>query len=186
MVEQQQQQGQHYSPGVLVGNYCERLLLRQQNSGDEMKTEQNLPRTTLTTASAEHFSAPSREAVLAAASAANDARWASVVNAEGRGAAEALFGVRDLKSEEERKKRMEGEAREREERERRAAAEAQQRRQRQRERERRLPRSSSPSPFPPREQMSFGAPVAQRPSFKPRGEATATFDESLAQMSLRR
>lgn len=183
---EQQRQGQHYSPGVLVGNYCEQLLLRQRSSGDEMEAEQSLPRTTLTTASAEHFPAPSREAALAAASAASDARWASVVNAEGRGAAEAMFGVRDLESEEERRRKMEEEAREREERERRAAAAVQQRRQRQRERERRLPQSSSPSPLPPREQMSFRPPVAQRPSFKPRGEATAMFDESLAQMNLRR
>jgi len=193
-------QQQQYSPGVLVGNYCEEILLREQqqhqsqsSGGEGMETERGQEmqgasagapgrRRPPRTEAASHFAPPSREATLAAASAANDARWGSVVRAEGREAAEALFGVREAASEAAGKKR----AREEEEaRERAEAAELlqeQRRQQRQRERQRRLPRSSSP----PREQLRFRPPVAQKPSFKPRGEATAVWDESLAQMNLRR
>ena len=185
-----QQQQQRYRTGVLVGNYCEELLLEQQQQQQqsiEMETEQQqkqqlqVPRAL--SASAEHFAPPSREATLAAAASANDARWAAVVNAEGRGAAEALFGVREIFKEKKKTKTKREE--EEEEHERRAEVYRQQQRRRQWDRQRRLPPSSQPSP--PREQLlCFRPPVEQRPSFRPRGEATALFDESLARMNLRR
>ena len=178
-----------YRPGVLVGNYCEEILLLQQQikQSGEMETERGQqsrclsrqqPSAASASASASTF-APSRESHVAAAAAANDARWGSVVRAEGRGAAEALFGVRETSVE--RKRRRERRRRRRGEGERssRAAAGSGSGRGR-------AAAEASSGPPLPRGRAQFRPPVAQRPSFKPRGEATAVWDESLAQMNLRR